>query len=75
MVVRTLPFLKVLELEGGDKRIKGFHYREILAIKSPCMQGLKHARGLLMITMDGDLQHPPEFIPHLITKSKEALTL
>ena len=35
------------------------------------MAGLQHARGTLVITMDGDMQHPPEVIPALITKCRE----
>jgi polyisoprenyl-phosphate glycosyltransferase len=30
------------------------------------MCGFRHARGMLIITMDDDLQHPPEEIPKLI---------
>jgi dolichol-phosphate mannosyltransferase/undecaprenyl-phosphate 4-deoxy-4-formamido-L-arabinose transferase len=32
--------------------------------------GFEHARGQLIITMDDDLQHPPEEIPKLITALK-----
>ncbi|MGD9723644.1 MAG: glycosyltransferase family 2 protein [Pirellulales bacterium] len=32
------------------------------------MCGFRHARGALIITMDDDLQHPPEEIPKLIDK-------
>ncbi len=28
--------------------------------------GLQHARGAAVITLDGDLQHPPELIPQLV---------
>lgn len=30
--------------------------------------GLEHARGQAVITMDGDLQHPPELIPQLVER-------
>ena len=30
------------------------------------MCGLRHARGRLIVTMDDDLQHPPEEIPKLL---------
>ena len=33
--------------------------------------GLDHARGACVITMDADLQHPPELIPRLIGKWRE----
>lgn len=33
--------------------------------------GMDHARGDAIITMDGDLQHPPEMIPDLVQKWRE----
>lgn len=33
--------------------------------------GLDAARGDAVVTMDGDLQHPPEFIPSLVAKWRE----
>jgi dolichol-phosphate mannosyltransferase len=33
--------------------------------------GLDHADGDVVITMDGDLQHPPEMLPELIAKWEE----
>lgn len=30
--------------------------------------GLQHARGEAVITLDGDLQHPPELIPELVAR-------
>ena len=33
--------------------------------------GMDHARGDAIITMDGDLQHPPEMIPELIQKWRD----
>lgn len=32
------------------------------------MAGLEHARGEAIISMDGDLQHPPELIPTLVQR-------
>src|SRR5205814_4912523 len=37
--------------------------------------GLEHAEGELIITMDTDLQHPPELIPLLLEKSRESVDL
>lgn len=30
--------------------------------------GLEHARGEVVVSLDGDLQHPPEFIPSMIAQ-------
>jgi len=35
------------------------------------MAGLAHARGSIVITLDADLQNPPEEIPNLVDKIKE----
>jgi glycosyltransferase involved in cell wall biosynthesis len=33
--------------------------------------GIDHSRGDMIICMDADLQHPPEFIPQMIKKQRE----
>jgi glycosyltransferase involved in cell wall biosynthesis len=30
------------------------------------LAGLRHAQGQVVVSLDGDLQHPPEVIPHLV---------
>ncbi|MCK5881573.1 MAG: glycosyltransferase family 2 protein [Sinobacterium sp.] len=35
------------------------------------LAGLSHAKGDAVISMDGDLQHPPEVLPELISRWKE----
>ena len=50
------------------------HLRRIVAIQlmrnygqhNALMAGFRHARGSLIVTMDDDLQHPPEEIPKLL---------
>lgn len=37
--------------------------------------GLEHASGHFIITMDGDLQHPPELIPRLIEEAKKGFDI
>jgi glycosyltransferase involved in cell wall biosynthesis len=37
--------------------------------------GIQHAAGDVVITLDGDLQHPPELIPTLIEKAKEGFDI
>ena len=37
--------------------------------------GLEHARGLFVITMDDDLQNPPEEIPKLVEAMRESPTM
>lgn len=35
------------------------------------LAGLNHARGRAVVTMDGDLQHPPEALPELVAAWRE----
>lgn len=35
-------------------------------LSSAVMRGFDEARGRLLLCMDGDLQHPPESVPHLL---------
>lgn len=39
------------------------------------LAGLQQSRGDLVVTMDGDLQHPPEVIPELIQKYREGFDI
>jgi dolichol-phosphate mannosyltransferase len=37
--------------------------------------GLEHAKGEIVITLDGDLQHPPELIPALIAEHQKGFDI
>ena len=37
--------------------------------------GMDHAAGSIIITLDGDLQHPPELIPELLKKHAEGFDI
>lgn len=58
-------------LAKNDGRVRGLimarNYGHQLALTC----GLDHANGDAVITMDGDMQHPPEMLPLLLSKWKE----
>ena len=58
-------------LSQQDERVRGLimarNYGHQLALTC----GLDHANGDAVITMDGDMQHPPEMLPLLLRKWKE----
>lgn len=58
-------------LAQSDERVRGLimarNYGHQLALTC----GLDHANGDAVITMDGDMQHPPEMLPLLLAKWKE----
>ena len=54
------------ELHKKDPRIKTIRLTRNFGQHNALMCGLKHSSGEFIITMDDDLQHPPEEIPKLI---------
>lgn len=56
---RERPWLGVVELS------RNFGHQAAL------LAGMRAARGDAVITMDGDLQHPPELIPQLVERWRE----
>lgn len=61
---RTCEIVK--ELHHDDARVKLLHLSRSFGHQQAIMAGLDHAAGRVTITMDADLQHPPEAIPDLV---------
>ena len=57
---------KVAALASGDPRIKNVRFTRPFGHQAALLAGLRFASGDAVITMDGDLQHPPELIPTLL---------
>jgi polyisoprenyl-phosphate glycosyltransferase len=55
-----------VELHGRDPRFKVVRLSRGFGHQVALSAGLDLARGDAVITMDGDLQHPPEVIPELV---------
>lgn len=58
-------------IHRSDERVKGLRLSRNFGHQYALFAGLHHARGRAVITMDGDLQHPPELIPKLVEKWSE----
>lgn len=52
----------------ADARVLGFRLSRNFGHQHALLAGLHQARGEAVISMDGDLQHPPETIPELVAK-------
>jgi dolichol-phosphate mannosyltransferase len=57
-------------LAGDDPRVRYLSLARNFGHQAALTAGLEHAAGDLVITMDADLQHPPEVIPRLIEEWK-----
>ncbi|MBP2643096.1 MAG: hypothetical protein H6Q67_983 [Firmicutes bacterium] len=55
-------------LAGKDERVKALLLARNFGHQLALTCGLDHASGDAVITMDGDMQHPPEMLPLLIEK-------
>ena len=53
-------------LRGKDKRVKIIRMARNYGQHKATLCGLKHSQGDLLITIDDDLQYPPEAIPDLL---------
>ena len=54
-----------------DPRIRGLRLSRNFGHQVALTAGLSATRGDLVVTMDADLQHPPESIPALVQKAEE----
>jgi glycosyltransferase involved in cell wall biosynthesis len=61
----------VREAAARDTRIRGLRLSRGFGHQGALTAGTSTAKGDLVITMDGDLQHPPETIPQLVTKTEQ----
>jgi polyisoprenyl-phosphate glycosyltransferase len=69
----TLEVMK--SVAQGDPRVRVLSLARNFGKEAALQAGLEHAEGELIITMDTDLQHPPELIPQLLEKAKEPVDL
>jgi glycosyltransferase involved in cell wall biosynthesis len=67
---------KVLqELNKKDNRVKIIHFIRNFGQHNATLCGFNYSHGDFLITLDDDLQHPPEEIPRLIAKINEGFTV
>ncbi len=56
------------ELAAGDQRVRGLRMSRNFGQHSALLCGVRAARGEVVVTLDDDLQNPPEEIPKLLAK-------
>ena len=62
---------RIVELAHGDGRVRGLNLARNYGQHSALLAGIRAARGETIITIDDDLQNPPEEIPKLLAKLDE----
>ncbi len=59
------------ELAARDERVKVIHLARNFGYQPAVIAGLDHARGDVVVTIDADLQDPPELISELLERWRE----
>ena len=63
------------QLHDGDEKIKVIHLQKNFGQHNATLCGLSYASGDYIITLDDDLQHPPEEIHKLVDKIQEGYSV
>jgi dolichol-phosphate mannosyltransferase len=58
-------------ISGSDPAVTAYRFSRNFGHQNALLAGLEKATGDVIVTMDGDLQHPPELIPELISRWEE----
>ena len=61
----------IQDLADKDPNVKYVSFSRNFGHQSALRAGLQYAAGDCVISMDGDMQHPPELLPKMIQKWKE----
>lgn len=62
---------RIRELSRVDPHVRGLRLSRNFGHQAALTAGIENALGKAVITMDADLQHPPEILPQLIDKWRE----
>ena len=60
--------LHIAEIAQKNQRLKCLSLSRNFGHQNALMAGMHYAKGDFIITMDGDLQHPPSLIPEMLLK-------
>jgi glycosyltransferase involved in cell wall biosynthesis len=59
------------QLARADSRVRGLNLMRNYGQHNALLAGIQQAQHLVIVTMDDDLQHPPEEVPKLLVKLEE----
>lgn len=65
----------IQQLAQQDNRIHGIRLSRNFGQHAATFCGIAHSRGQWIVTLDDDLEHPPESIPDLLEKARNGFSL
>jgi dolichol-phosphate mannosyltransferase len=57
---------RIAALQHRDASVRTIRFTRSFGHQAALSAGLRYARGDVVVTLDGDLQHPPELLPELL---------
>jgi dolichol-phosphate mannosyltransferase len=63
---RDKTFQRTADLSETDRRVRGLSFSRNYGHQYALLAGMRAAHGDVVITMDADLQHPPELLPKML---------
>jgi glycosyltransferase involved in cell wall biosynthesis len=64
-------FARIQEIAAGNRHVRGIRLSRNFGKEAALLAGLRTVRGDAIITIDADLQHPPELIPEMLLRWRE----
>ena len=64
-----------LSLADAEGRVHGLSFSRNFGHQNALLAGMAESDGEVVVTMDGDMQHPPDLIPKLIEKWQEGYNI
>lgn len=64
-------WMVICQLASDDPRVRGYRLSRNYGQHNALLCGIRMARGDVIVTLDDDLQHPPEELPKLLAKLEE----
>ena len=64
-------FTELEKIHQSNPRVKGLRFSRNFGKEAAMLAGMTRAEGEVVVTMDGDLQHPPSLIPEMVEKWRE----
>ena len=68
---RDATFARLAEVRAGDERVRVVRFRRNFGQAAALAAGFEHARGEIVVTLDGDMQNDPAEIPRLLARLEE----
>lgn len=72
---RDATWMEIQNVSSQCKNVRGIRLARNFGHQAALLAGLHQAKGEAVVSMDGDMQHPPELLPALVDAWKKGATV